>query len=49
MQHYLTHLSLDKMADILQMIFLDAFSLMKSFVFWLKFPKGPIDNNPVLV
>ena len=28
---------LNKMAAILQMIFLDAFSWLKSFVFWLKF------------
>ena len=33
----LTHLTLDKMAAILQTIFSDAFSWMKSFVFWLKF------------
>ena len=33
----LTHLPLDKMAAILQRIFSDAFSWMKSFVFWLKF------------
>ena len=32
----LTHLPLDKMATISQMILSDAFSLMKSFVFWLK-------------
>ena len=33
----LTHLPLDKMAAISQTIFSDAFSWMKSFVFWLKF------------
>ena len=33
----LTHLPRDKMAVFLQMIFSDAFSWMKSFVFWLKF------------
>ena len=32
----LTHLPLDKMAAILQTIFSDAFSWMKSFVVWLK-------------
>ena len=32
----LTHLSLDKMAAILQTIFSNAFSWMTSFVFWLK-------------
>ena len=45
---------LDKMAAITQKIFSDAFSWMKSFVFWLKIslkfvPKGPIDNSPALV
>ena len=53
----LTHLPLDKIDAILQTIFSDAFSWMKSFIFWLikikislKFvPKGPIDNNPTLV
>ena len=33
----LIHLPLDKMAVISQMIFSDAFSWMKSLVFWLKF------------
>ena len=33
----LTHLHLDKMDAISQTIFSDAFSWMKSFVFWLKF------------
>ena len=33
----LTHLPQDKMAAISQTIFSDAFSLMKSFLFWLKF------------
>ena len=33
----LTHLPLDKMAVISQTLFPDAFSWMKSFVFWLKF------------
>ena len=33
----LTHLPVDKMAAISQMIVSDAFSWMKSFVFWLKF------------
>ena len=32
----LTHLPLDKMAPISQTMFSDAFSWMKSFVFWLK-------------
>ena len=36
----LTHLPLDKMAAISQMIFSDAFSWMKSFVFWLKFHRS---------
>ena len=50
----LTHLPLDKMAAILQTMFSDAFSWMKSFVFWLKFhwslfPKGPTGKNPALV
>ena len=35
----LTHHPLDKMAAILQTIYSDAFSWMKIFVFWLKFPK----------
>ena len=34
----LTHLSLDNMTTIPQMIFPDAFTCMKSFVFWIKFP-----------
>ena len=34
---YLTHLFLDKMAAISQMIFSDAFSWMKRFVFWSNF------------
>ena len=43
-----------KMATFLQTIFSDAFSWMKSFVFFIKIslkfvPKGPIDNNPALV
>ena len=33
----LTHLPLDKMSAISQTIFSDAFSWIKSFVFWLKF------------
>ena len=33
----LTHLTLDKMDAIPQIIFSDAFSWMKRFVFWLKF------------
>ena len=48
----LTHLPLDKMAAISQTTFLNAFSWMNSFVFWisLKFvPKGPIDNTTALV
>ena len=32
-----THLPLDKMAAILQTVFSDVFSWMKSFVFWIKF------------
>ena len=52
--HILTHLSLDKMAVILQTIFSDAFMWMKSFCILIKIsqnfvPKGPIDNNPALV
>ena len=35
--HRLTHLPMDKMAAIQQTIFSDAFSWMKSSVFWLKF------------
>ena len=35
----LTHLPLDKMAAISQTIFSDAYSWMKHFVFWLKFPR----------
>ena len=43
----LYHLPLDKMATISEMIFSEAFSWMKSFVFWLKntlkfFPKGTL-------
>ena len=34
---HLTHLPLNKMAAILQMIFSDAFSWMKSFAFWWRF------------
>ena len=34
---YLTHLPLNKMASISQTIFSNAFSWMKSFVFWFKF------------
>ena len=49
---YVQLISLGKLAAISQ-IFSDAFSLMKSFVFWLKFhcscPKGQIDNNNGLV
>ena len=50
----LTYLPLDKMAAISQMIFSYAFSWMQSFVFWLKFnwtlfPKGLVNNIPVLV
>ena len=46
----LNHLSLDKMAAILQTIFSDAFSWMKSFCILIKIslkfvPKGLIDNN----
>ena len=42
------------MAATSQAIFSDAFSWMKSFVFWLKIslkfvPKGIIDNNAALV
>ena len=48
-----THFFLDKMAAISRTLSLDTFSLIKSFVFWLQFnwssPKGPIDNNPLLV
>ena len=33
----LTHLPLNKMAAFSQMIFSDAFSWMKTFVFWLRF------------
>ena len=51
LQH-LTHLPLDKMSAVSQTIFSDAFSWMKSLVFWLKFHwslLGPIDNNPALM
>ena len=34
---FLTHLPLDKMAAISLTTFLDAFSWMKTFVFWLNF------------
>ena len=34
---YLTHLPQDKMAAISQIVFSDAFSWMKNFVFWLRF------------
>ena len=44
----LTHLSLDKMAAILQTIYSDVFSWKKNF-YILKFdPKGSIENNTVL-
>ena len=36
-KHFGHHLPLDKMAAISQMMFSDAFSWMKSFVFWFKF------------
>ena len=50
---YLTHLPLDKMNAISQMIFSDAFSWMKMYKFWLRFhwlffPKGSINNIPAL-
>ena len=50
---FLTHLPLDKMAAVSQMILSDAFSWMNFFIsikILFKFvPKGPIDNNPALV
>ena len=48
----LTHQTLGKMAAILQTIFSDAFSWMKSILskISLKFdPMGPVNNIPVLV
>ena len=50
----LTHLPLDKMAAILQMIFSDAFVWKKSFCILIKIslkfiPKGTINNIPSLV
>ena len=49
----LTYLPLDTMANISQMMFLDAFSYEKFCIvikISLKFVcKGPIDNNPALV
>ena len=50
----LTHWGRDKMDAISQMTFSSAFSWMKMFEFWLKFPlkfvlKSPIDNIPALV
>ena len=52
--HNITHLLLDKMANISETIFSDVFSWMKSFVLLIKIslkfvPKGPIDNNLALV
>ena len=49
-----THLSLDKMAAILQTTFSKKISLMKRFIFWIEIlwkfvSKGPIDNKAVLV
>ena len=38
--HLLTYLHLDKMTAISQKIFSDAFSWMKSFIFWLKIYRG---------
>ena len=42
------------MAAISQTIYLEAFKGMKKVLYWLKnslkfVPKGPIDNNPLLV
>ena len=50
----LTHHPLDKMGAFTQTIFSDAFSWMKSCVFFIKIspkfvPKSPIDNNTALV
>ena len=52
--YWLTHLPLDKMAAISQIIFANAFLRMKSFVFWSKFHKSlflrvPINNKSELV
>ena len=45
----LTHWGWDNMADIFLTIFSNAFPWMRIFE-WLKFvPKGPVDNNTVLV
>ena len=41
------YLPLDKMAAISQMISSDAFSLMKSFLFWLKFQLDRWDDATV--
>ena len=50
---FFTRLLLYKLPSISQTMGLDAFSRIKSFVFWLKFhwifSKGPIDNNPAVV
>ena len=47
----LTHWGREKMAAISQKIFSNAFSWVKSFVFWLEFHWSlfPIDNKPALV
>ena len=49
-----THWGRDKMADIFQTIFSNAFSWMKMYEFWLRFhryfiPRGPINNIPAVV
>ena len=49
-----THLHLDKMAAISQLIFSDAFFVNEKFCILIKnspkfVPKGPIDNNAALV
>ena len=54
MNAFINSSPLDKMAAILQTIFSDALSWIKSFAFLLKIslmfvPKGPFDNNPALV
>ena len=50
----LSHITLDKIADISQTTFSNEFNLLRKICFWLKFHYSlflwdPIDNNPVLV
>ena len=45
----LKHWDQDKMTTVFQTRFSNAFSWMKMYEFWLKFPEGPINNIPALV